>query len=222
MLTRNHPVRICGGLVVRLYRFGRNYVRLNRLRRKGLRGTGTSYVSPEARFCPPSNVTIGANCLIDKAIFYALDTISVGDRSIVGQNVLLCTGSHDFNAPDFRLVTKPIAIGRYVWIATGATILPGVSIGDGAVVGAMAVVARDVPAGAVVVGNPARVVKILSPIHTAFDPLTLASIDYRTSIDRLRCWLSQHNRRHLDPSTDIDIAAEPAREAHMERTHDDV
>jgi len=178
-------VRICAGLVVRLLGSGRNYLRLARLRRAGLHCTGTIYVHPLARFSDPSNVTIGANCNIGKAFFYALDKISIGDRSIVGENVLLCTGSHDIYAADFRLVTKPIAVGRCVWIATGATILPGVRIGDGAVVGAMAVVSRDVPAGAVVIGNPARVVRNGRAMPEGFNPLGLASLDIESSIRRL-------------------------------------
>jgi acetyltransferase-like isoleucine patch superfamily enzyme len=157
----------------------RNYLRLARLRRGGLHCTGTSYIHRRARLSPPSKITIGVNCCIGKAYFYALDTISVGDKSIVGDDVFLCTGSHDINAADFHLVTKPIAVGRCVWIATGATILPGVTIGDGAVVGAMAVVSRDVPAGAVVAGNPARIVKTGREIPYDFDPLALASIDWR-------------------------------------------
>jgi putative colanic acid biosynthesis acetyltransferase WcaF len=222
MLARNHPARICGGLVVRLFRFGCNYLRLSRFRRGGLNCIGTSYIHRGARLSRPSNVTIGANCFIGKAFFYALNTISVGDRSIVGDDVFLCTGSHDINAADFGLVTKPIAIGCYVWIGTGATILPGVNIGDGAVVGAMAVVSRDVPAGGVVVGNPAQVVKTGRPIPTGFDPLTLASIDYRRSMARLRSWISRGNGRHPERSTDTDRAGVLAREATTERTHNDV
>jgi serine acetyltransferase len=68
-----------------------------------------------------------------------------------------------------------------------------VNIGDGAVVGAMAVVSRDVPVGGVVVGNPARIVKISRPIPKDFDPLTLASIDYRKSVERLLSRVSTVN-----------------------------
>jgi putative colanic acid biosynthesis acetyltransferase WcaF len=193
MLDRNHPARICSGLAVRLFRFGCNYLRLSRFRRAGLHCSGISYIRRGARLFRPSNVTIGANCCIGKAFLYALNTISVGDRSIVGDDVFLCTGSHDIYSADFDLVTKPIVIGCYVWIATGATILPGVNIGDGAVVGAKAVVSMDVPAGGVVLGNPAQIVKTGRPIPTGFDPLTLASIDYRRSMARLRRWISGDN-----------------------------
>lgn len=185
MLPRTHPVRICAGLIVRLFRFGFNYLRVARLRRRGLHCTGTVYIHSRARLSPPCNVTIGTNCNIGNAFFYALDMISVGDRSTIDRDVFLCTGSHDIYAEDFHLVTKPIVIGRGVWIATGATILPGVRIGDGAVVGAMAVVSTDVPAGAVVVGNPARVVRTGRGIPEGFDPVSHASIDVGNSIRRL-------------------------------------
>jgi putative colanic acid biosynthesis acetyltransferase WcaF len=186
MLTRNHPVRICGGLVVRLFRFGCNYLRLARLRYRGLHCAGMSYIDRHARFSHPSNITIGGNCVISNCFFYALDKIDVGDRTIIGQSVFLCTGSHDLHSEDFHLATKPITIGGCVWIATGATILPGVNIGDGAVIGAMAVVSRDVPAGAVVAGNPARVVRTGRQVPEGFDPLRLASLDVGPSIRRLR------------------------------------
>jgi putative colanic acid biosynthesis acetyltransferase WcaF len=145
-----------------------------------------TYIARRARFCNPANITIGGNCVIDNCFFYALDRIDVGDRTIIGQSVFLCTGSHDLDADNFHLVTKPITIGSYVWIATGATILPGVNIGDGAVIGAMAVVSRDVPAGAVVAGNPARVVRTGRAAPEGFDPLSLASLDVGVSIRRLR------------------------------------
>jgi len=177
MLPRNHLARICGGLAVRLFRSGCNQIRILRFRRAGLHSTGTIFISRKARFFQASNVTIGANCCIGGAFFYSLDKISLGERSIVGDGVFICTGSHDIYSPTFDLVTRPIAIGCHVWIANGATILPGVRIGDGAVIGAMAVVSRDVPAGAIVVGNPAKVVKTGRPIPIDFDPLTLGSIN---------------------------------------------
>ncbi|MBR3611436.1 MAG: hypothetical protein IKL57_08290 [Oscillospiraceae bacterium] len=60
---------------------------------------------------------------------------------------------------DKRFVEKPVVIGKYVWIGARSTILPGVKIGDGAVIGAASVVTKDVPNGAVVGGNPARIIK---------------------------------------------------------------
>lgn len=90
---------------------------------------------------------------------YCLDKISIGKKCCVGEDVRLLTGSHDVHSPYFDLVTKPIRIMDNVWIATGATILPGVTVGEGGVVAAGAVVTKDVPPWTVVAGNPAKVVK---------------------------------------------------------------
>ncbi len=112
------------------------------------------------------------------------------ERSL--ERMFFDAGSHDIDAEDFSLLTKPIVIGRCVWIATGATVLPGVHIGDGAVVGAMAVVSKDVPPRAVVVGNPAQVVRTDRPIADSYDPLSLTTIDYMASLVRLRRWISRN------------------------------
>jgi len=201
MLSRNHPARICAALAVSLLRFGCNHLRLARLRRRGLRCKGISYVCRGARIPQPSHVAIGANCCIGKVFFYALDDISVGDRCVMGDDIFLCTGSHDIYSPQFALVTRPIAIGSYVWIGNGATILPGVSIGDGAVVGAMAVVSKDVPAGTVAVGNPARLVKRGRPLPIGLDPLALTPIDYRQPMARLRSWGSREKHPEKTPTS---------------------
>jgi putative colanic acid biosynthesis acetyltransferase WcaF len=197
-INRNNPLRICAGLSIRIMRSFFNRNRLCKLRRKGLQCIGNTYINKGCNITCPANVKIGVHCCIDDAAeFYALDRITIGDRTIVGKGVYLCTGSHDTNAGDFRLMTKPIVIGSYVWIATGATILPGVTIGDGAVIGAMAVVAKDVPAWAVAVGNPARVVRTGRTSPVDFDPLYLATIDWRSSIRRLidSIYSGQRNER---------------------------
>ena len=86
--------------------------------------------------------------------------IRLGNRVKLGPNVSLITTNHLLE-PDKRrwMVNKPIVIGDDVWIGAGASVLPGVTIGDGAVVGAASVVTKDVPPMSVVVGNPARVVR---------------------------------------------------------------
>ena len=86
--------------------------------------------------------------------------MSIGDDTLIGHNVVIATLNHDL-APSRRadMHPAPVAIGRNVWIGSNATILPGVHIGDDAVVAAASVVTKDVPAGAVVVGSPARVVR---------------------------------------------------------------
>ena len=90
---------------------------------------------------------------------YALDKIMIGKNVCIGEDVRLITGSHDVTSPHFNLVTRPITINDNVWIATGAIVLPGVTIGEGAVVGAGSVVTKDVEPWTVVAGNPAKFIK---------------------------------------------------------------
>jgi len=84
--------------------------------------------------------------------------VTVGSQVVVSQDAYLCTASHDITSKTMELVTNPIKIGSNVWIAAKATVLPGVVIGDGVVIGACAVVAKDVRPWAIAVGNPASVV----------------------------------------------------------------
>ena len=95
----------------------------------------------------------------DGAWAYCLDNISIGKNCCIGEDVRLLTGSHDVTSPHFDLITKPILIHDNVWIATGAIILPRITIGEGAVVGAGAVVTKNVKPWTVVGGNPAKVIK---------------------------------------------------------------
>jgi len=66
------------------------------------------------------------------------DEVRIGSHVCINDGVVILTASHDVNDPHWRAVTKPVVIDDYAWIATGATILPGVRIGRGAVVGASA------------------------------------------------------------------------------------
>jgi putative colanic acid biosynthesis acetyltransferase WcaF len=90
---------------------------------------------------------------------YAVDRIEIGAHTVVSQYVFLCAATHDVDQPAFPLVTKPIRIGAHAWVAADAFIGPGVTVGDGAVVGARASVFRDVEPWCVVGGNPARLIR---------------------------------------------------------------
>ena len=90
---------------------------------------------------------------------YNLGMVTIGDHSVLSQDVYLCAGSHDYTQPTLPLLRPPITIGHGVWIAAGAFIGPDVTIGDNTVVGARAVVMSDVGENVVVGGNPARVIK---------------------------------------------------------------
>ena len=100
------------------------------------------------------------SCLGPGVDCYSVDRITLGANAVVSQRAFICTASHDHRSPDFPLTTAPVLIGENAWIAAEAYIAPGVTVGVGAVVGARAVAVHDVPAGAVVVGNPARVVSM--------------------------------------------------------------
>ena len=95
----------------------------------------------------------------DGAWAYCLDEITIGNRVCIGEDVRLLTGSHSLTSPSFDLITKPITIKDNVWVATGAIVLPGVTIGEGAVVAAGSVVTKDVEPWTVVGGNPAKFIK---------------------------------------------------------------
>ena len=119
---------------------------------------------------PPFNADFGRNITLGKRIFINAGCkiqdqggVSIGDDTLIGHNVVIATLNHDL-APGRRadMHPAPVVIGRNVWIGSNATILPGVSVGDDAVVAAASVVTRDVPAGAVVVGSPARVVRTVT------------------------------------------------------------
>ena len=117
-------------------------------------------LSRKCRIDYPWNVTIGEKSSVnDGAWVYALGEVKVGRNVCIGEDVKLLTGSHDVDSPTFDLVTKPICICDNVWIATGAMVMPGVTIGEGGVVAAGSVVTKDVEPWTVVGGNPAKFIK---------------------------------------------------------------
>ena len=99
------------------------------------------------------------SCLGNDVDCYSVGSVVLGEFATVSQAAMLCTATHDHNDPCFRLITRPIVIGPRAWIGARAFIAPGVTVGEGAVVGAVSAVFRDVPAWTVVGGNPARALK---------------------------------------------------------------
>ena len=109
------------------------------------------------------NIRVGKNVFINSGCrFQDQGGITLGDETLVGHNVVFATLNHGF-APEDRGPTypKPIRTGKKVWIGANATILPGVTIGDHAIVAAGAVVTKDVPANVIVGGVPAKVIGIV-------------------------------------------------------------
>lgn len=119
----------------------------------------SDFSSPEKLFLE-NDVHIGPGALIDAA-----GEVHIGEGTIFAPNVQIYSRTHNFDVNlqalpfDNVMLTSPVRVGRYVWVGSRAIILPGVSIGDGAVIGAGAVVAKNVPSCAIVVGNPARIVR---------------------------------------------------------------
>lgn len=109
------------------------------------------------------NITLGKDVFINSGChFQDQGGIYVGDGTLIGHNVVLATINHDLDPKNNRKNHyAPITIGNHVWIGANATVLAGVSIGDWAVIGAGAVVTKDVPPLSVVAGIPARIIKII-------------------------------------------------------------
>lgn len=110
------------------------------------------------------NITLGKDVFVNSGChFQDQGGITIGNGSLLGHNVVLATINHDLNPRNNRKNHyAPINIGNHVWIGSNATILPGVTIGDWAVVAAGAVVTKDVPPYTVVGGVPAKVLKTIA------------------------------------------------------------
>lgn len=151
-LLRNSPCGIPGGGYF-------NRFRAFWLRCFGARvGKGTVILPCEIH-CP-WNVQIGDYVWIGEgAWLYALAPIVIGNSVCVSQRASLCTGSHDLSDPAFGLVVGEIRLKDGCWVCAGALVAPGVTLHEGAVLGANGVAVRDLPAMTVWVGNPCRFLK---------------------------------------------------------------
>ena len=117
------------------------------------------HIHPSVRVFIPWNLQIGDWSSIGfDALIYSLGTVKIGCKVTVSQRAHLCAGSHDFRDSAMPLLKLPITIGDEAWICADAFVGPGVNVGHAAVVGARAVVVRNVDAGAIVGGNPAKVI----------------------------------------------------------------
>ncbi len=137
-----------------------NFWRLFLLRLFGATIDGKPYIAASVLIRMPWHLEIceGA-CVNYGADLYTLGRIKLGPRCTVAQGVYLCTGTHDMTDPTYPLVVGDIDIGEEAFLGVRALIMPGVKVHAGAIVGAGAVVTRDVPAWTVVAGNPAKVIK---------------------------------------------------------------
>jgi maltose O-acetyltransferase len=113
-----------------------------------------SFKYPE-NICIQGRIMISADC-----VFGALAPIKIGTEVRISQGVHIETASLDLNSSlPYKHIAKPITIGNGVWIGAHAFILGGVSIGDGAVIGAGVIVSKDVPPAAIIIGHGARLIE---------------------------------------------------------------
>ncbi len=108
------------------------------------------------------DISVGQNVFINQnCTFYDLGGLVMADDVMIGPNVCLITSGHPIEPSQRRdfIIARPIVIERNVWIAAGATIIGGVTVGENAVVAAGSVVTKDVPSNTLVGGNPARVIR---------------------------------------------------------------
>jgi maltose O-acetyltransferase len=122
-------------------------------------------IQPPSFFAQPDHIEIGNDSSFSGfGHIYGAGGVRIGDRVMVGSHTAISSITHDYNQDCMidTVVLRPVVIEDDVWLGAHVSILPGVTIGRGAVVGAGAVVTKDVPAGAIAVGVPAAVIKFRS------------------------------------------------------------
>ena len=116
-------------------------------------------IAAGAKIWAPWNLTVGNYVAVaNGAELYGVAPIVLGDHSTISQDAYICTASHDIASKSKPLVFKPVCIGSFSWVCARAIVLPGVTVGEGAVAGAGAVVTKDVAPWTVVGGSPAKVI----------------------------------------------------------------
>lgn len=130
------------------------------LRIFGARLETGAIIHPSVKIWAPWNLTMGRHACLGPAVeCYNVAPIEIGAHATVSQYSFLCTASHDISSLRMPLTTRALKVAAYAWVCAGAFIGPGVTLGEGAVVGARSSVFRDVAAWTVVAGNPARFLK---------------------------------------------------------------
>jgi len=156
-------LRVLWAMVMPLFRFSPRICfgwRKILLRLFGAKIGRDTHIYNSAIIYMPWNLTIGDKSSIGEwALIYNLGPITIGSQTTISQRVHLCAGTHDYADPALPLLKPPIVIADQVWVCADAFVSPGVTVGEGAIVGARAVVTRDVEPWAIVAENPARFIK---------------------------------------------------------------
>lgn len=115
---------------------------------------------PGARIWAPWNLTCEDNVWVaDGAELYNPAPLWLGSHAIVSQGAFLCGATHDYNNPAFPVLAYPMQLGRYAWVAARAIVSPGVSLGEGAILGLGSLATKDLEPWSIYAGVPARKLK---------------------------------------------------------------
>ena len=117
-------------------------------------------IRPSVKITYPWKVSIGDYSWVgDETVLYSLGNITIGKNVSIAHRDYFCTGLHDIHSITFDIAQKPIVIEDEVWIPNDVFVGPGVTIGKGCVIGARSSVFKDLPAGMICMGNPAKPIK---------------------------------------------------------------
>ncbi len=154
-----------------------------------MRGFGAR-IHGRARIARPWHLPLQHRaCLGDRAQTYALGKIEVGPDTTIAHEPYLCAGTHDFRSPALPLLTAPTRVGRGAFVDARNLVLPGLTLDEGCIVGAGAVVTRGVHPYAIVVGNPTHVIGHRPRGSLPGDPPVVAA--------QTPCAQSRHHRSRL-------------------------
>ena len=127
------------------------------LRLFGARISPTARIYGSARIWYPPNLVMDAYSVMGwDVICYCQDRIVIQEFATVSQRAHLCAGTHDIDDPNLQLITRPIVIEKHAWVAADAFVGPGVTLKEGAVLGARGVAFKDLDSWTVYAGNPAK------------------------------------------------------------------
>ena len=117
-------------------------------------------IRPSVKVTYPWKISIGDSCWIgDDVVLYSLGEIEIGNNVVISQKSYLCAASHDYLKLDFSIFAKKIVINDQVWLATDVFVAPGISIGEGTVVGARSSVYKNLPPNKICMGSPVKIIR---------------------------------------------------------------
>jgi len=137
-----------------------NRWRLFLLRLFGAKVAPESFIYGSAKVWYPPHLELGKYARVAPSVtLYSVEKIIIRDYAVVSQGSHLCSAGHDIEDVNFQTIARPIVVGRRAWVAAETFVGPGVTIGDGAVLGARGCTFRDLEPWTVYAGNPARAIK---------------------------------------------------------------